>query len=143
VSLDKEGAALADAVTAHAEKMADAGLKDYAIWLFRTAEVMRQASAGVTEALQRPPRLTVKQRETTLKGVEHSTETRKALSERFTKGKSPNMDAARKAGYPSLRALAKALGCSASFLSQVAADDRPMPADKAAAFKKLTGKDWQ
>lgn len=122
------------------EDEAEGAPPEVAVKLYRRVLVLRKC----VEELQGPgPRLTVKHADAKLHGVEHSEKTRRELSERFTRGKNPNMVAAREAGMPSLRALAEYLGCSASFLSQVAGGDRPMPADKAAAFKKLTGKDWQ
>jgi len=132
-----------------ADEMEQAARRLHEEGQFQAASELWKAAADLRAAIRAiPDGLTVKQRDRILKGVEHSTETRAELSKRFTRGKSPNRDAARAAGYPSLRALAEALKketgkCSASFLSQVAAGDRPMPADKAKAFKKLTGKDWQ
>jgi len=55
----------------------------------------------------------------------------------------PNMAAARAKGIRSMRQLADRLGVTASFLSQINTGSRPMPDHLAAAFKRLTGKDWQ
>lgn len=126
----------ADSLEAAARQLYDEGQKEPAAELFK-------AAADVRRALVAAERLTVQQRDRMIKGVEHSTETREKMSKRFSRGRDPNMEAARGVGIPSLRALAAKLGCGASFLSQVKAGDRPMPADKAAEFKKLTGKDWQ
>ena len=67
---------------------------------------------------------------------------RAALSDSLL-GKDANMRAARAAGIPSSRALAKKLDVSPQFLSQVRKGVRKMPDDKAAIFKQLTGKDWK
>ena len=93
-------------------------------------------------------RLTVKHARTSLNPV---TPARREAISRGLGRVNPNLEAAREATkdkpkaeqIPSLRALAKRLGCTVSFLSQVASGDRPMPPAKAAAFRKLTGKDWQ
>lgn len=68
---------------------------------------------------------------------------RQAISERFLPTGDANMDAARAAGIPSLRQLAKKLGVTVSFLSQVRQGARPMPDTHRAKFRKLTGQDWQ
>ena len=52
---------------------------------------------------------------------------------------SPAMKAARKAGFATLGDVAKALGVSKSFVSQVFSNKKPMPVDKAREFEKLTG----
>lgn len=57
--------------------------------------------------------------------------------------KSAPMAAARKAGLLTLGDVAKALGCSKSFISQVFSDQKPMPPDKAARFEELTGYRWK
>lgn len=49
------------------------------------------------------------------------------------------MTFARRAGLPSVRAVAKALGCAPTFISAVNRGRKKMPADKARRFEELTG----
>lgn len=49
------------------------------------------------------------------------------------------MAAARRAGLPSVRAVAAKLGKDPTFLSRVLRGLKPMPADLAEAFEQLTG----
>jgi hypothetical protein len=129
VSLEKEGAALAEAVLAHAEKVADAGLNEYAIWLFRTAETIRQASAGVTEALQRRHHSGNVRDMVTAERVRHS---------KGTASEDPLRAAANDAGY-TIRSLAEKLSISHALLSKARKGERSIEKALAAEIQKLTG----
>jgi hypothetical protein len=107
---------------------------------FDRAELYRETARQMDELHRADPSLTVKQPADSLRTV--TPQQQQAISTKLM-GSDPNMKAARAAGYPSLRDLAKGLGVSVSFLSQVRAGNRPMPENRAAAFRKLTGKDWK
>lgn len=96
----------------------------------RTAEVL-DVGGGLTAKHAQP---SVKQ--TTMDAAQ-----RQAISAKLMR-KDPNIAAARRVGVVSLRQLAKRLGVTASFLSQVRSGTRPMPDALAAKFKTLTGQNW-
>lgn len=133
--------ALATAIEAAADVADRAGQRGLGTTLLKLA--LKAHSILNLDAAMPPPRLTVKQPPTTVRDV--NVATRKAISRGLGTANvlSGNMDAAREAKIPSMRALAKKLGVSVSFISQVMSGLRPMPETLAIAFKKLTGKDWQ
>lgn len=126
---------LADDADARALALAESGDIDGAARLSALAEGYR-AVAAKQEGL-RPGK-----RSPTVEAPMMTGEHRAAISRGH--GDSAPMAIARAAGKArSMTELARKLGVSPSFLSQVIAGKKVMPEDRAATFEKLTGKPWK
>lgn len=127
---------LADDADAMALKLVAAGEVDAAVGAAKLAEDYRR----VADELERLPSA---KRSAKVKPVADAMtgEHREAISRGH--GDSAPMKAARKVGIRSMAQLAKKLGVSPGFLSQVVHGVRPMPTDRAEAFEKLTGVRWK
>jgi hypothetical protein len=127
---------LADETFSAAKAAREAGQTDRALELYARAETLQEWAA-------QDRRLTAGGSTLKVHGVNLSVRHRQKLSEAMlpppADGAEDWMTFARKAGLPSVRAIAKALGCTASFISAINKGRKTMPADKAAKFEKLTG----
>lgn len=119
---------LASELDAEAEALLAKGDKDAALRAFSRAHLLRELAEGLRPA--------GKQRRVTVSSM---TDAQKEQISETMGQRHPAMKAARKAGLPSQRAVAKALGVSPGFLSRVLAGDKDMPEDRAAEFQRLTG----
>lgn len=113
-------------------KLVAAGEVDAAVGAAKLAEDYRRVADELEERLRKPTK-PVK-----VNDVSMPTAHRDAISKGHFPD-NPAMMAARKAGLRSLTAVAKKLGVSTSFLSQVLAEKKTMPDDRAEAFERLTG----
>jgi len=136
VSLRPKVEAHAELTTALAEEAVDAGEKDLAIELFRWGETLRQWAAGRRALTGVNGNRKVK--------VDMEAAHRQKLADAHSGKKlHPNLLAARAANLATMADLAKALGYSKAMLSRIMSGDRSMPDERAALFKRLTGKDWR
>lgn len=124
---------LADDTDQRALKMAEAGDIKAAAALSALAESYREVAAEQDGLRPAPAKATVDHK--TVMTDSH----REALSSSRELAANAPMKAARKAGYPSLRAVATALDMDPGFVSKVFRGKRPCPEPLAVAFERLTG----
>lgn len=127
---------LADEEDAAALRALDQGDGDAAVKYRRLAFLHREVAmemerVGRQSLPAAPPKSTVEP----MMAVDH----REKLSRSRELDESPAMKAARKAGLPSVRAIAAKLGEDPGFISKCLRGVKPMPVRLAAAFEKLTG----
>lgn len=121
---------------AAAKESREAGDAARALELYARAEQLEEWAA-------RDRRLTAGGQHRKVDGVNLNVSHRQKLSEALlpppAEGAVDWMTFARKAGLPSVRAVAKALGCAPTFISAVNRGRKKMPPEKARRFEELTG----
>lgn len=128
-------------LAAEADARAEAAAAEGDVEAFETADAMADRLRQL--AAEKEGRLPRAKRSAKVKPVADTMTAshREAISRAH--GDSAPMKAARKVGIRSMAQLAGKLGVSPGFLSQVVNGVRPMPADRAEAFEKLTGSRWK
>lgn len=128
---------LAEEEDARGLELVRAGDRKKAAVAFRMAEHLR-ATAVELEHGGPPAALTRGPQRAKVNSDPMTSAQRAAISATMSDN-TPAMEAARKAGLPSIRAVADALDVDPTFLSRVLSGRKKMPPARAAKFEKLTG----